>query len=152
MQNLEINWKCKFFNDLKNEELFKILQLRSAVFVVEQNCVFLDLDDIDTKCFHFFGENEQNEVIACSRLIAPNLVYNEMSIGRVATAINFRKKGVGKQLMEKSIENIYNLFGKQPIKIGAQLYLKKFYESFGFVQQSDVYLEDGISHIRMIKF
>ena len=75
-----------------------------------------------------------------------------MSIGRVATAINFRKKGVGKQLMEKSIENIYNLFGKQPIKIGAQLYLKKFYESFGFVQQSDVYLEDGISHIRMIKF
>ena len=107
MQNLEINWKCKFFNDLKNEELFKILQLRSAVFVVEQNCVFLDLDDIDTKCFHFFGENEQKEVVACSRLIAPNLVYNEMSIGRVATAINFRKKGVGKQLMEKSIENIF---------------------------------------------
>jgi ElaA protein len=114
--------------------------------------VFLDLDEIDTKCFHFFGENEQSEVIACSRLIAPNLVYNEMSIGRVATAFKYRKIGVGKQFLEKSIDNIYSLFGKQPIKIGAQLYLKKFYESFGFVQQSDVYLEDGISHIKMIKF
>lgn len=93
----------------------------------------------------------QNEnLIAYTRLLAQGISYDDAaSIGRVLTAPSFRKKNVGKELMQKSIAETYRLFGKTAIKVSAQYYLKKFYESFGFVQQSEIYHEDGIEHIRM---
>jgi ElaA protein len=137
---MNITWHCKTFNELTNLELYQLLQLRCEVFVVEQNCPFQDLDNKDFKCYHLLGKNKEDELMAS---------YAEASIGRVVTSPKARQYGIGKQLMQKSIEQIETLWGKQNIKIGAQRYLKKFYESFQFVQSSEIYLEDGIEHIEM---
>lgn len=147
---MQIHWVLKKFDDLKPHELYAILQLRNEVFVVEQNCVFQDADDKDGGCYHLMGWQE-GRLAAYTRLVPPGHIYKEASIGRVVTAPFSRKKGAGKELMQKSLEILYGLFGNLPVKIGAQLYLKRFYESFGFKQISDVYLEDGIEHIYMRK-
>ena len=123
--------------------------MRNEVFVVEQNCVFQDADDKDQLCWHFMGwQNDQ--LAAYTRLVPKGISYTEISIGRVVTFPKMRKSGIGKELMEKSIRMIFQLWGKQPIRIGAQVYLKRFYESFGFQQCSNIYLEDNIEHIQMI--
>jgi ElaA protein len=147
---MHLNWQYKHFNELTPQELYAIIRLRNEVFVVEQNCVFQDADNIDQQCQHLMGMQER-ELVAYSRLVPPKVVYDEMSIGRVVNSPKYRGKGAGKALMSQSIQTCYQLFGQQPIKIGAQLYLKKFYESFGFIQCSDVYDEDGIDHIKMLK-
>ena len=145
-----IFWQCKFFSDLSSLELYKILQLRSEVFIVEQNCAYQDLDDKDLKAYHYSGWENEN-IIAYTRLIAKGISYEDAaSIGRVVTAQSVRGKSIGRQLMKNSMNEIYCLFGEVPIRISAQLYLKKFYESLLFVQQSEVYLEDGIEHISML--
>lgn len=144
-----INWICKKFNELSPPELYAILQLRNEVFVVEQNCVFQDADNKDQSSYHLMGWQNEN-LVAYTRLVPPGIIYKEPSIGRVVTALSVRRTGIGKELMEKSIEKIKELFGNIPILIGAQLYLKNFYESFGFLQNSPVYLEDDIEHIKMI--
>ena len=154
---MSIEWVCKKFELLSPDELYAILKLRNEVFIVEQNCVYQECDDKDQHSFHFMGWSaellsaQQNKLIAYTRLIPANVSYNEISIGRVVTSPSIRRTKVGKQLMEKSIEKIHELFGIQPIKISAQRYLKNFYESLGFVQISGVYMEDGIEHIKMLR-
>jgi ElaA protein len=150
MHHLKYQWSIKPFESLTPTELYQILRLRSEVFVVEQNCVFLDMDNKDQFSVHLMGYHGDH-LVASSRLIAPGKVYKEMSIGRVVSSPAFRRSGAGRELMQVSIKKCYELFGEGPIKIGAQLYLKKFYESLGFVQSGDVYDEDGIDHIEMIK-
>ncbi len=146
----ELTWICKPFNQLTNHELYAMLRLRSEVFVVEQNCVFLDMDNKDQDCWHLLGYIN-GDLAAAARLLAPGKPYAEMSIGRVVSSPVYRKSGFGRALMETAIEKCYELFGKDAIKIGGQLYLKKFYESLGFVQTSEIYLEDDIEHIEMVK-
>ena len=145
-----MNWILKDFDSLTPQELYAILRLRSEVFVVEQNCVFLDMDDVDQQCHHLMGWEEEL-LLAYTRLVPPGLSYEEASIGRVVTSPAGRGNGMGKTLIEKSIEGVCNLYGKGSIKIGAQFYLKKFYTSFGFEQVGDIYDEDGIEHIKMIR-
>jgi ElaA protein len=146
-----ISWQCKFFNDLTSLELYKILQLRNEVFIVEQNCPYQDCDNKDLKAYHFMGW-EDSKLVAYTRLLDKGISYPDAaSIGRVITSFSVRRKSLGKQLMTNSINEIYRLFGNIPIKISAQLYLKRFYESFYFVQYSDAYMEDGILHIAMKK-
>jgi ElaA protein len=147
---MNITWSCKPFASLSPNELYSILQLRNEVFVVEQNCVYQDCDDKDRHAHHFMGWKE-NKLVAYTRLLPSGVAYEEISIGRVVTSPSVRGSKTGKELMRKSIEKIHELFGRSPIKIGAQLYLKRFYESFGFIQNSDVYLEDGIDHIKMLR-
>jgi ElaA protein len=147
---MQIHWVLKKFEELTPHELYAVLQLRSAVFVVEQACVYQDADNKDPNSYHLMGLNE-NRLVAYTRLLAPGVSYAEASIGRVVTAPAVRRYGYGKKLMQESIDAVYRLFGNGPIKIGAQLYLKSFYESFGFVQTGAPYLEDGIPHIHMIK-
>ncbi len=146
-----ITWTCKKFNALLPEELYAILQLRNEVFVVEQNCIFQDADDKDQPSLHLMGWRE-NKLVAYTRIVPPGLSYNEPSIGRVVTSPQERGRGTGNELMQVSINKVDALYGPTNIKIGAQLYLKKFYESLGFVQSGDVYPEDGIDHIEMTKF
>jgi ElaA protein len=146
---MELNWVYKSFSELNNNELYDILKLRSEVFVVEQQCVFLDMDDKDKESWHLIGSNEK-EIAAYVRILPPGLSYAEMSIGRVVTSPRARKKGAGRILMLKAISICIETFGNQPIRIGAQLYLKNFYNSLGFEPCSDVYLEDGIEHIEML--
>ena len=146
-----ISWQCKYFTELTNSELYKILQLRNEVFVVEQNCVYQDCDDKDLKAYHYMGW-QNDKLVAYTRLLDKGISYEDAaSIGRVITAQSIRKQNAGKQLMSHSINEIHLLYGKIPIRVSAQLYLKKFYESFSFVQTSEVYLEDGIEHISMIR-
>jgi ElaA protein len=143
---------CKAFHELTPDELYDMLRLRSEVFVVEQNCVFPDMDDKDQLCHHILFYNEAHVLVATARLVPAGVSYPDMmSIGRIVTSQLVRGTGVGKQLVDMAIEECYRLFGKGPIRIGAQLYAKKFYESFGFEQSSEVYDEDGIDHIKMIK-
>ena len=145
-----IAWQLKKFDSLTPRELYAILRLRTEVFVVEQTCIFQDMDNKDQSSYHLMGW-EKDDLVAYTRLVPPGISYNEPSIGRVVTSPAARGSGIGKLLMEKSIEEINRLYGKTPIKLGAQLYLKKFYESLGFRQSSDVYDEDGIDHIEMIR-
>jgi ElaA protein len=147
---MNLNWILKAFNELSPEELYKILRLRSEVFVVEQNCVFLDMDNKDQVCYHLMGMLE-NELVAYVRIVPPGLAFNEASIGRVVSSGKHRGSGAGRQLMNKAISVTAELFGLQPIRIGAQLYLQSFYSSLGFEPQGDIYLEDGIQHIEMVK-
>ena len=147
---MHIQWLLKKFEELTPYQLYEILQLRNEVFVVEQNCVFQDADGKDQNSWHLMGF-DNNKLIAYTRLVPQGEIYEYCSIGRVVTSPTARSNGIGKELMDRSIKAIYDLFGYRPIKIGAQVYLKKFYESFGFQQSSDVYLEDGIEHIHMVK-
>ncbi len=144
-----MNWICKSFDQLSVKELYGILQLRIEVFVVEQNCVFQDADDKDQVSWHFMGW-ENDRLAAYTRLVPAGISFNECSIGRVVTCPKMRKSGLGKELMQRSIEMINQLWNKPPVRIGAQLYLKRFYESFGFQQCSEIYIEDNIEHISMI--
>jgi len=146
-----ITWQCNFFSELSNVEVYKILQLRNEVFIVEQNCVYQDCDDKDFKAWHLCGW-EGEILIAYTRLFDKGVSYGDAaSIGRVITARNVRGQNLGKELMLRSIQKIEELFGETTIRISAQLYLKRFYESFSFVQKGEVYLEDGIEHISMLK-
>jgi ElaA protein len=147
---MQIHWILKKFEELTPYQLYAILQLRNEVFVVEQNCVFQDADDKDQDSYHLMGF-VNNKLAAYTRLVPPGVIYPEISIGRVVTSPAVRRSGAGRELMKKSIADCYRLFGEAPIKIGAQLYLKSFYESLGFRQISEVYLEDGIEHIYMQK-
>jgi ElaA protein len=151
MSENRYQWACKTFQELSVEELYSILRLRSDVFVVEQNCVFLDLDNKDQYCYHIMGWEGKN-LVASTRLVPKGISYPDYhSIGRVVNSRDYRGMGLGKELMEYSIEKCNEHFGNGPIKIGAQLYLNKFYKSLGFEQTSDIYDEDGIDHIEMIR-
>ena len=146
----KIDWSLKKFHDISALEIYEILKLRSEVFVVEQNCVFLDMDDKDQLAHHLQGRIN-GQLAAVVRILPPGLAYEEPSIGRVVSSPQFRRKGVGIELMKVAIAETIRLYGQTAIKIGAQLYLKKFYESFGFIQCSETYLEDDIPHIKMIR-
>ncbi len=145
-----VRWTLKHFNDLSPSELYAILRLRSEVFVVEQNCAYQDADNKDQRAWHLMGWLDDN-LAAYTRLLPAGVTFAEASIGRVVTSPSVRGQDYGKELMRQSIEQLHRLVGVVPIRIGAQLYLKKFYESFGFVQASEMYLEDGIEHIEMIR-
>lgn len=146
----EITWGLKKMEELSAHELYQILQVRSEVFVVEQNCVYLDADGKDEKGYHFCGWMGQDLAAYC-RLLPEGVSYSDAaSIGRVLTNERYRNIGAGKILMKKAIQITYELFPTSSIKIGAQLYLLKFYSELGFKQISDTYLEDGIPHIEML--
>lgn len=146
-----ITWHCKHFSELTNEEIYKILQLRAEVFIVEQNCVYQDCDGKDFVSYHLCAWSD-GKLIAYTRLLPMGVSYSGFaSIGRVITAFTVRGQNIGKVLMKKSIEEVYRLFGDVPIKISAQIYLKQFYGSFSFIPKGDIYLEDGIDHIAMEK-
>ena len=143
-------WRYKTFETLENTELYKLLQLRAEVFVVEQNCSYQDIDNKDLKAVHLWHEDEDGNVNAYCRLLPAGVSYSEPSIGRVATAAHNRKEGLGRKMMELAIKYIVHSFHAHAIRISAQEYLQAFYESLGFKKTGKVYLEDGIPHIEML--
>ena len=146
---MSLIYTIKPFSKLTPQELYSILQLRNEVFAIEQNCVYPDMDDKDQLSFHLMGQND-NKLLAYTRLIPPGISYKEPSIGRVVTSPSIRRSGEGRILMQKSIELLRKKYPDQPIRIGAQLYLRNFYSSLGFSLCSSIYLEDGIEHIEML--
>ena len=140
----------KSFQELEPGELYKILQLRASIFVVEQNCAYQDLDDKDQFALHVMGKSN-NELQAYTRVFGPGSYFKDASIGRVVVGKNSRGKGYGKVIMEQSIQLIHDRFGPVKIMLSAQSYLKKFYRELGFSETGEEYLEDGIPHIKMYK-
>lgn len=148
----KLKLNCLPYAGLSLNQLYDIMKLRQKVFVVEQNCPYLDADDLDKDAWHllFYGWDEQ--LVAYSRLIPKGIAYPEFaSIGRVVVHPDFRKKSIGKQLVNKSIDEMELKYGNIEIKISAQSYLIRFYESLGFYKSGEEYLEDGIPHTPMIK-
>ncbi len=147
MQN--IDWAYKHYSELTTSELYDLLWLRSKVFVVEQNCVYLDNDYKDQNSYHLLGSMDK-VIVAYVRILPPGLSYDEASIGRVVTNPDFRGKGYGLDLMKLAIEKTVHQFKVKSIRISAQCYLIKFYSSLGFSTSGEEYLEDNIPHIEMI--
>ncbi|WP_312137706.1 GNAT family N-acetyltransferase [Sphingobacterium sp.] len=144
-----MNWVIKSFDDLSAKELYRILQVRIDVFMLEQNCLYPECDDKDLKSKHLFLM-EQDQCAAYARLLPPDVSYpNCSSIGRVVVHPNFRKQQLGQQLMKEAIQYQKNAYPNHVIRISAQLYLQAFYENLGFVRESEVYLEDDIPHVEM---
>lgn len=145
-----LNIITKTFQQLTTEELYAILQLRSEVFVVEQNCVYQDIDKKDQKALHVLGlKNEK--LVAYTRLFKPGDYFENASIGRVVVRENERKYKYGYDIMNASIKSIEQHYNEKTIKISAQEYLVKFYSNLGFKTIRTSYLEDGIPHVAMVK-
>lgn len=140
----------KTFNELTTQELYNLLQLRSEVFVVEQDCVYQDMDGKDQKALHVLGYKDE-KLVAYTRLFQPGEYFKEASIGRVVVKENERKFKYGYDIMKASIEVIKQHYNETTIKISAQTYLKRFYNNLEFFEVGEEYLEDGIPHIAMIK-
>lgn len=147
---MSLIFKNKTFQELSLEELYQLLRLRSEVFVVEQNCVYQDIDDKDQKAVHLLGYSE-GVLVAYSRLFQPGDYFNQASIGRVIIKESYRNKKWGVLLMEESIRLMEEDLQQNEITLSAQLHLKKFYESLGFKCVGESYLEDGIPHIEMYR-
>lgn len=142
-------WKIKSFSELSTEELYKILAIRQKVFVVEQECYYLDADNYDQKAVHLWAE-QNGEILAYLRVFPENIKYKEASIGRVLTALSVRNKNLGKTLVSFSLQIILNQFKTKSVRISAQDYLIKFYGNFGFIDTGKKYLEDDIPHTEML--
>ena len=145
-----MNWKIKRFDELTTTELYEILRVRAEVFVVEQTCVYQDLDEKDKKAYHLFCE-KNGEIVAYLRILDKGVSYPEISIGRVLTRETNRRTGLAREMMQKAISFVEEELSEMQIRISAQLYLKQFYESLGFLITSEVYLEDDIEHIEMVR-
>ena len=144
-----IKWYCLPFAELSVDQLYALLKLRQDVFVLEQTCLYPDIDNKDKHCHHLLGYQEDN-LVALLRIVPPGLSYDEPSMGRVTTAREFRNAGIGRELVQQGVEVLCELYPGLSVKIGAQTYLKNFYASFGFEAVGDVYDEDGIPHIDML--
>ena len=145
-----LNIETKTFKDLTTKELYNLLQLRSEVFVVEQDCVYQDLDGKDEKALHIIGEKD-NKIVAYTRVFKPGDYFTEASIGRVVVSKEERQHKYGYDIMEASIKAVKDYFDETKIKLSAQTYLKQFYNNLGFKEKGEEYLEDGIPHVAMIK-
>ncbi|MCD2425832.1 GNAT family N-acetyltransferase [Niabella pedocola] len=145
-----IEWTCRSFDQLSATTLYTILQLRAAVFVVEQTSIYQDLDGKDFRALHITG-TDNGQLVAYTRLLPPGISYKEPSIGRVVVASSHRAYGLGRELMQHSMDTCQEQFEEKAIRISAQLYLKNFYTSLGFDPVGDPYDEDGIPHIEMVK-
>lgn len=151
MDGNTLQFICKFFDELTIYELYDIMVLRQVVFAVEQNCIYLDADGKDPKCWHLMGRNEEGKLMAYARLLPEGISFDGYaSIGRVVSSPEARGIGAGRQLMEEAMKMMPLLFPGSRIRIGAQQYLIHFYQSFGFQVDSEVYLEDGIPHVEMV--
>lgn len=145
-----LDTKIKYFNELSLDELHDLLELRSEVFVVEQNCVYQDVDGKDKKALHVLGYDD-SKLVAYTRIFKPGDYFKEVGIGRVAVKKDYRKHKYGYAIMKASLVAVDSYFKTTNIKLSAQVYLKKFYNNLGFIEVGEAYLEDDIPHIAMIK-
>ena len=148
-----LHWTCAPLGELAVPRAYALLRLRAEVFVVEQTCAYLDLDgkDLLPGVWQLFAEDARGRVLACLRGLAPGLSFSEPALGRIATAPDQRGGGLGRELVGRGITEMARRHPGEPIRIGAQAYLIRFYESFGFRVDSPPYDEDGIPHVEMLR-
>lgn len=145
-----MNWKLKKFDELTSRELYEILRLRNEVFIIEQDCPYLDCDRKDYGAYHLFME-DNNEVVAYLRVLDKGVTFDEVCLGRVIVRESQRGKGLAREMLKLGLEVAEEKFGETTVKISAQQRLVKLYESVGFKQVSDMYMEDNIPHVAMIR-
>lgn len=145
-----LTWQWCTLDDLAPLQLYTLFAARQAVFIVEQKCAYPDLDGADIEAEHLIAWSH-GDVAACLRLLAPGVKFSEASLGRIVTTLPFRGTGLGRELIWKGLARAQQRYPQQPIRIGAQAHLERFYGSFGFARVSDVYSEDGIPHIEMLR-
>jgi len=145
-----VNIEVKSFSDLNTTELYDLLQLRTEIFVVEQGCVYQDLDGKDQKALHVIGTKD-NKIVAYTRTFKAGDYLAQASIGRVVVKEGERQHGYGFDIMKASIKAVEEQFGETSIALSAQIYLKRFYNSLGFIEKGGEYLEDGIPHVMMVR-
>lgn len=146
-----VRWDLVPFSKLTLDELYALLALRQLVFSVEQKCAYVDCDGKDQKAFHLLGRDPAGRLLGYARLLPGEISYPEPSIGRVVSHPNARGTGLGKELMRVALAQAREAFGPTALRIGAQLYLKRFYEQVGFAVSGPVYVEDGIPHVEMLR-
>jgi len=146
-----IKWQCAQIEEFSAVQMHAILKVRCDVFIIEQNCVFPDIDNKDLIALHLVAWTDDNQVAAYLRILPPNTTFTEPSLGRVLSAQAFRGTGIGRQLMEQGLQHLEARYPNSPVRIGAQSYLVDFYSTFGFAVASEEYIEDGIAHIDMLR-
>lgn len=158
----ELRWQWTRFDDLAPRHLYALLRARTEVFIIEQRCAFVDTDGVDLHAWHLLGWVEPRPashrgdpsppvLAAYLRLIEPGRVFDEPSIGRVLTVEPFRRVGLGRPLMKEGLRKAAEIYPGQPVRIGAQIRLERFYQSLGFHTVSEMYIEDGIEHVQMLR-
>ncbi len=146
-----LKYTCLPFSQLSNDELYRLMALRQEVFIVEQDCPYLDADGKDQEAYHLMGKTSEGLILACARILPPGISYHGYaSIGRVVSSLSIRNRGEGHRLMKEALRITKKLYAYFPVKISAQCYLEKFYGQYGFEAMGEPYLEDGIPHIAMI--
>lgn len=151
MNPAHANWKWFTFSELTAGELYDILALRQEVFVVEQRCAFLDADGLDEQSLHLCGRDARGVLTAYLRLVPPGFRFADPSIGRVVTARSIRRTGLGHSLMKEGIRKAEIMYPGLNIRVSAQTYLRDFYKALGFADSSEIYDEDGIPHVEMVR-
>lgn len=143
-------WVEKSFADLTVPELYEILALRQRIFIVEQTCPYNDIDNLDPHAYHLWTHDDAGALSAYLRILPPTIPFAEPSVGRVIVSSSSRGTGLGLSLMREGMSRCWHHHGPRPLRIGAQLYLERFYTSLGFRRASAEYLEDGIPHVEML--
>lgn len=152
MSHRDLAWRYRAWSELTTGELYRILALRQRVFIVEQSCPYLDADGWDDRAHHLWCDDVDGRAcVAYLRVFAPGVKYAEASLGRIVTAPEVRRSGLGRPLVREGLARVAAAHGAVPVRIGAQKYLEPFYAGFGFVRASDDYLEDGIPHLEMVR-
>ena len=154
MTNTSASWQFSRFRDLSVDDLYAIVRLREAVFIIEQNCPYPDADGRDPLAWHLLGWRDGpdgKELVAYARIFEPGIRYHEASIGRIVTAPAVRGTGWGRQLMVEALQRVEKLVPNEQVKIAAQRRLENFYKGYGFETISEPYEEDGIIHVDMIR-
>ncbi len=146
-----LNWTHCPFDRLTVRDLYQILKLRQDVFVIEQSCIYPDLDNLDERCVHLFGKDSNQQIKAYLRIIPPGVKRDIPAMGRIVVAPDVRGRNIAYFLMDQGIMLTGRLYPEMDLFVSAQEYLEKFYEKLGFVKISDMYLDDGIPHIDMVK-
>lgn len=145
-----VEWRVVRFGELSPHDLHDVLRLRQEVFVVEQNCVFREIDGRDPLALHVLGRRD-GRLVAYARVFAPGVIGEEASIGRVLTEASARGAGLGRAVVAEAMRTIERIAPRAPIRLAAQLHLERFYQSFGFVGIGEKYVDDGIVHLDMVR-
>ena len=146
----KLKWQCLTFHSLTPVQLYSVLQLRSEVFVVEQACIYQDLDDLDQDAMHLVGYLD-DQLVCYARLVPPSIKYEEPALGRIASSPSVRRSGYGRAVVSRAIEICQDIWPSEGIRISAQQRLENFYKEFGFKTVSTPYLEDGLPHVEMVR-
>ena len=147
---MKINWTWRCFEDISAAAVYEMLAVRQQVFVVEQTCLYLDADGLDSQAWHLFGYDLSGRLVAYARLLPPQTRYAEPSIGRVLVGKAARGVGIGRELISRCLEKCETQYSHPSVRISAQVYLTAFYQSFGFESLGEPYDDGGIAHIGML--